>query len=170
MKIRNILLVLGYAAFLSQLSAESTSLMSSNWRGGALKKTTSEVKEGDFSYRWDAADSSYFRIDQLASEDWSDFNGISFWLYSEEDNGASIAIGAYGAQGADGSSGDSYYVYRFTVDWVGWKEIQVELDDFIPVRGPDGWSSVSYLKVMSNYGTKPIPGTVLYFNGLKLEE
>ena len=170
MKIRNILLVLGSVVLMSSLSAESVSLMSSKWRGGALKKTTSEVKEGDFSFRWDAFDSSYFRIDQLPSNNWSDFHGLSFWLYSEESNEAEIAIGVYGPKDQEGASKNSYYVHRLTVDWDGWKEIKVAFDDFTPVRSPLGWSEVSYLKVMSNFGTEQVPGTVLYFNDLKLEE
>lgn len=170
MKMKNILLALCCAVFVSQLSANELNLMKSQWRGGALKKTTSEVKEGNFSYRWDAFDHSYFRVDRFTSNDWRAYQGLSVWVYSEESNGASVAIGAYSEVPNVGKPSDSYYVYRFTVDWEGWKEMKISFDDFTPVRSPLGWSNVSYLKIMSNYGTKPIPGTVLYFNDLKLEE
>lgn len=169
MKIKNILLVLGCGALMSSLSADTLDLMDGSWRGSALKKTTSEVKKGNFSYRWDAFDSSYFIIDSFETQDWLDYSKLTLWLYSEEDNEAEIAIGVFCKTQTE-ESGHSYYVHRITVDWEGWKEMEIDFSDFIPVRSPLGWSDVSYVKVMSNYGADRIPGTILYFNDLKLED
>ncbi len=170
MKLKAILLVLSSLGLTAHLPAEALDLMGSQWRGTTLKKTTSEVKNGNFSYRWDAFGSSYFRINDVSSQDWNQFNELSFWAYSEEKTDAIIAIGVYGETQPGGTSGISYYVHRLTVDWEGWKQIKVSLSDFIPVRSPLGWSDVSYVKIMSNYGTQPVAGTVLYFNDFKLEE
>jgi hypothetical protein len=171
MKFKKILLLFGGLALASQLPAEALDLMGVQWRGAALKKTTSEVKEGGFSYRWDAYKRSYVRVDRFSTEftteGWTAFSGLSFWVYSEEKTNANIALAVHGSSE---KQEDSYCVYRFIIDWEGWKQINIPFEDFTTVRNGISWSDVSYIQIMNYYNATPVAGTVLYFNDFKLVE
>jgi len=68
-----------------------------------------------------------------------------------------------------GSEGWDYFARPLTVDWTGWKRFQLSKSDFGESRQPIGWHWVSTIAInASGWGNTPDPGTVLYFDDIRL--
>lgn len=68
-----------------------------------------------------------------------------------------------------GSDGWDYFVTRFTVDWTGWKQFTLPLNEWQKARKPIGWHHVSGLSFSSTYGNRtPSPETALVFDAVEL--
>ncbi len=68
-----------------------------------------------------------------------------------------------------GSKGWDYFVTGFNVDWTGWKEFVLPLQDWGKVRKPQGWQRINSLGFSSTYGDRtPNAETVLILDGMEL--
>ncbi|NLF69331.1 MAG: hypothetical protein GX575_09790 [Candidatus Anammoximicrobium sp.] len=68
-----------------------------------------------------------------------------------------------------GSEGWDYYVTSFRVDWTGWKQFTLPLNEWGRARQPIGWHHINSLSFSSTYGDRtPSPETVLVLDGVEL--
>ncbi len=133
------------------------------WSGG--KQDTQHVKQGKYSYCWDAAGPTGL-INTRLPEDWSAYAGLAFWCYSENATGQKIHI-ILRSPGPNGK-GD-YYHGAFVVNWKGWKQVAIPFQKFRASRKPSGYNKITACSIMSRWGfDHPTPGTILYFDDMRL--
>ncbi len=68
-----------------------------------------------------------------------------------------------------GSDGWDYFGTNFAIDWTGWKELVIPLEQFGRSREPLGWHQINYLGFSATYGDRrPSPRAVLVFDQIEL--
>ncbi len=68
-----------------------------------------------------------------------------------------------------GSEGWDYYVNSIKIDWAGWKQITLPLNEWRTAREPIGWHWVGDLRFSAAYGDRtPSRGTVLVLDAIEL--
>lgn len=86
------------------------------------------------------------------------------WWFSHRERPTDLAPVEGGSEGWD------YYATSFTVDWTGWRQLQLPLRDWNAARRPLGWHRINYLSFSSTYGERrPSPRTRLVFDAITLE-
>ena len=69
-----------------------------------------------------------------------------------------------------GSRGWDYYHSQFTVDFTGWKRIELPLAAFITARSPIGWHHINNLQLSASYGNRsPDPRAQIILDDIRLE-
>jgi len=99
--------------------------------------------------------------------DWSSYAAISIKCYSRKATGEVITLGVLADNPA--TPYQDYWTRDIPIDWTGWKQITLNLDDFEKIGEPTGWSGISGLYFFSKAKRRsPNPSTVLYFSNLLL--
>lgn len=97
------------------------------------------------------------------SEDWSDYSGISVWVYGDNSNNIMeyrCLSGGY----------DKMSIRRFELDWSGWKEIHLDFEGFEYV-GDFTWNEVTRFEILlTNKGDGLAEETIIYLDELKVVE
>ncbi|AHF90948.1 sugar-binding protein [Opitutaceae bacterium TAV5] len=128
------------------------------------------VKQGKTSGRW--SDLPVNKHLQLADVpvDWSAYEALVFWLYSETNNGQQLSIVLTSPRSTDiPDDRSSYYRHTFTVDWTGWRQVVVPFTRFAPNKSPGGWSRITRFVIYADgWKGSALPDTVLYFDDMKL--
>ena len=135
--------------------------------GANLHLSPEHHKQGQYSLHWPAAKRTRIAIKEIPS-DWSTFRALSFWCYSEKATQNKIML-TFGSENPDTKGGD-YYIYTFTVDWTGWKQIELPFTQVSSARRPAGWNKIDNLAFNSKGWdqTNTIPGTNLFLDDMKL--
>lgn len=141
---------------------DEVDMMKWKWEG-RVEKSTEEVKEGVFSYRWDAGKAGGFKAIALEN-DWTKYKVLHFWAYSETATGTKVAVSACPTNSPPGN----HYIYLIPVDWTGWKEFNISIKEFSINRKPKGWGDIETVEFISHFYGTPEPGTLLFINDLKL--
>lgn len=131
----------------------------SAWRGTTL--VTEPVHGGQRAMRWDVAKRP--ALDSPRSwADWSDFDELRFWAYSEKNWDRKTPIIFAGEGG--------YYITYWRVDWTGWKHHRIRLKDCASAHSPVGWHKISHVGFRaSGYGLSDVPdGFSLVFDDFTL--
>lgn len=134
---------------------------------GGVKLSRDHVKQGQFAGRW-ADHPRYPTIHtRQVPTDWSGFRSLSLWAYSEVATGEQITLAVLSDTPA--TAWKDFYLYTFSVDWTGWRNLQLSLKDFTPYEQPAGWQQVSGLYFFTKiFNRQPNPYTVLYLDDLQL--
>lgn len=100
------------------------------------------------------------------STDWSKCKKIVMPVYSGNANGQTINMVFNKSSDSDLTSG--YYLYKFTVDWTGWRVMEIPMEKFSPARGITSWSTIGTMFFnIGGWGSTDIKtGTLLYFSGI----
>ncbi len=107
------------------------------WKGGTL--VASPRKSGAGALKW-AKHTENPRLEcRLAPFDLSAFNVLSFWLHSSEAGDATFMVILPSTREA---GTNSYYSNTITVDWEGWKKIELHFRSFGRAREPKGWDHI----------------------------
>ena len=138
-------------------------------RAPFTKETAGEkIKEGSASARWSVSQRPWAII-KHAPEDWSPYQALSLWVYSDKANSQVLNFWVY-SDGAGQARGQNYYFHKLVVDWTGWKQIVLPLAEFRAVRDPIGWDKVSGFMISGKGGDAvPLADSVLWIDDLKLE-
>lgn len=98
--------------------------------------------------------------------DWTQYQSVNFWVYSEKKTDASIAV--YLENTKTGSKPWRYEYSHFKADFKGWKRVSIDLADMNPVR----FGSMKDIDRIgfSAYGWDCVPNaeTVLYIDDIYL--
>ncbi|MFI8685004.1 heparinase II/III family protein [Rossellomorea sp. NPDC077527] len=134
----------------------------------SLSGNTTYVKEGRYSGKWSSIDTKTNVQTYAVPKDWSRYDRIDLWMYSEKATGTPIYV-IIDADNPE-TSGMDYYMNSVTVDWQGWKQVSLEKSRFTASRQPLGWDQVNRLMFHSFWyaSQPPDPETVLYLDDLKL--
>jgi hypothetical protein len=152
----------------SEDAAADLNLMDLRWQG-SIKTSTAQIPEGgsEYSLRWDAGQqptSSAKVVLPSDMADWSGYQTLKFSIFAEEENESVLAIMIVPNDVGEGV----YYLYKFPLDWTGWKDFEVPLNTLFKVRNPQGRNNIQRLEILSHYGAPPVSGTILYLNNFRL--
>ncbi|MBM3497319.1 MAG: hypothetical protein FJX74_01490 [Armatimonadetes bacterium] len=101
--------------------------------------------------------------------DWSDYDALGLWVYSERANNAPIKILVDSDSAATADETDCFMV-TFPITWAGWRHVQLPRWRFRPWGAPLGWESVAGLTVAgAKFGLEPKADTVLCIDDIALE-
>ncbi len=139
------------------------------WTWEGLEKSTEQVKQGTHSGKWANLKQSPTIKPKRVPEDWSSYDRLTFWMYSEKANGQSLTLVCNSENKAD-KEGWDYYFLHFRVDWEGWKLFNLRLGgDIVGTRKPVGWHKIDYLSINAGgWQHHPLADTVLYVDDVKL--
>ena len=128
------------------------------WSGGQLDRQ--HVKQGQFSIKWAHGQASSISINQFP-HDWSDYNQLSFWLYSERTTGSQFMIILTSEN--DKTPGMDYYSLSIKLDFTGWRRYDIPFIEMGVARSPLGWHNIQRLMfTASGWGNEPHPEAVVY--------
>lgn len=123
------------------------------------------VKTGTMSAKWERHDNRH--TIRMVGGNWSGYEYITFWVYSEVANGAGVQVNMY-SDNPD-TSGPDYYTTSFKIDWVGWKYFSIPLKACVVSRNPIGWHKIDTLEfTTTGWGWTPNPTSVLYLDSFVL--
>ncbi len=142
-----------------------------------IKRSTEHVKSGKYSGKWDR---HHYYPTVMASgvpTDWTQYNALSFWLYSETATNEHITVGAVS------NPHDSYSEYKTNehttnflyaeiyIDFTGWKQFIIPLDEFKKsTEQVMGFQKIDGLYFYTRaFEYEPYPQTVLYIDDVRLE-
>ncbi len=137
------------------------------WDGTA--RSNDHVKQGQFAAKWcDVPEHSLVGPKQVP-KDWSNYDRLMFWLYSAKANGQRLTI-LCNSEDKQDRQGSDYYCHHLTVDWQGWRLINLQLGtDIRAVRKPRGWHEINSLSIRaSGWRNTPLADTVLYLDNVRL--
>jgi hypothetical protein len=136
------------------------------WDGITLDAENAKV--GEHSGQWIPSEVGRVRDDDVA-EDWSAYDRLTFWMYSENANAQQLTLIANSENEADDEGWD-YYFYHFTVDWEGWRFMSLDLgEDIRPTRKPVGWHQIDYFMVAADgWQHEPKDDSLIRFDEVKL--
>ncbi len=138
------------------------------WRGGALSDEF--VREGEHSIRWRLADEGYeLRIEEFP-HDWSDYNQLSFDLYSEKATDSPFWL-LMSSENPE-VEGIDYFSVRFKLDFEGWRHYTVSFDEIGRTRSPLGWHEVQNFRLHSAWDpeVEVDPEAVVYVDNIRIEQ
>ena len=132
------------------------------WQGGT---TVAEPKKaGDAAVRWAMHTANGSLLCLKAPSDLSAFNVMSFWLHSSHANRATFMIIAE-SQRQKGVF--SYFMKKVTVDWTGWKRLELHFRSFGRARSPVGWGKIDRIRfTASGWNQSPSDESVWVLDGL----
>ncbi len=136
---------------------------------GGARLSSEQVRQGEASLLWvDHPRYPTIHTSHVPT-DWSGYKSLSVWVYSVDQTGQIITIGI--GSNNDETTWSDYFVCDFTIDWTGWRQVQLPLADFRPLGSPAGWNAVDGVYFFSKiYGRQPNPYTALYLDDLQLSE
>ncbi len=137
----------------------------SAWEGGV--PDAEHVQQGEHSVKWAHGDSRSVTTGDIP-HDWSGFNALSFWLYSEKATGSRFHVLLF-SENAE-SDGIDYYSLALKVDFAGWRRLLIPFDEIGRVRSPLGWGNIERLTLHAAWDPRTVidPDTVLYIDAVEL--
>lgn len=135
-----------------------------DWTGGTAD--TKYVKEGQASLKWEHGKADRIGLKSVP-KDWSAYDRLSFWLYSEKATGSRFLVLLPSENPA--SEGMDYYSGSVTVNFTGWKRIRLYLPRLGASREPLGWNQIEGLTLTaSGWGNEPNPETIVWIDDVTL--
>ncbi len=100
-------------------------------------------------------------------KDWSNFDSMELWIYSETAVDADIVIVVY-CENVQ-ATGDSYFYEKIKLDWSGWKRITLGLGAMASVRSPKLSQVKGLTFAASGWECTPDANSSLYIASAKLK-
>lgn len=150
------------------VSADSPKIAISNcedadlWSNGKL--STEYTKQGKSSIKWAHSESSSISISEFP-HDWSDYNHLSFWLYSERATNSRFMVILSSEN--DKVEGMDYYSLAIKLDFTGWRKYDVPFMEVGITRNPLGWNKIERIMfTASGWNNTPHPEAVVYVDDI----
>ena len=135
----------------------------SGWEGGARAPGISY--NGAPAIRWDQGKSPSVSTSDIP-HDWRAFSCVEFALHSAKATGSNFMLIVSSED--PGTEGDDYFSVRIGIDWTGWREFTVPLNEFSISREP-GWGKIDKITFTGEgWGNHPNPEAVIHIADLKL--
>lgn len=143
-----------------------------------VEYSTENVRSGRYSGLW--KDHHFYPTIMTTNipNDWSGYNAISVWIYSEVATGEHITIGAasnpygmfdYAAYKINDKTLNFFYD-EFVIDFTGWKQFVFPLEAMQSSGAVAGWGKVDALYFFTRaFDYEPLPQTVIYLDDIRLE-
>ena len=133
-----------------------------------LKLSEKNVKQGKTSGLWRDLPSFPTIASDKIPHDWSKFNALSIWIYSEQNTGDTITVGILSDNPE--TKWKDYFTFPIKIDWTGWKKVIIPFWKLDKIGSPIGLNRVDALYFFAKAnGHQPNPYTTLYFDAISLE-
>lgn len=94
-------------------------------------------------------------------------NRVNFLIYSEKSNGAQLTLQIISRN----EEGTGYYADHIIVDWEGWREFSIPLNELTEHSNPGDWDNVTSVRIHGGgWGADPLPDTDLVLSSLYFTE
>jgi hypothetical protein len=135
------------------------------WKGGT--EVTSPRKSGAGAVKWDMhTDNPRLECDG-GPHDLSAFNRMTLWLHSSHANDTTFMVILPSTHEA---GVNSYYSKQVTVDWTGWKKVELHFQSFGRAREPSGWNKIdSIMFAASGWNQNPTDESVWVLDDLDFD-
>ncbi|TWU39707.1 heparinase II/III domain-containing protein [Novipirellula artificiosorum] len=134
------------------------------WSGGT--PVTSPRRSGA-AMKWEKHTKNPTLECRLSPFDLSAFNVMSFWLHSNQAGDATFMV-ILPSTREKGTN--SYYSNKITVDWEGWKKINLHFRSFGKAREPKGWDHIDSIRfAASGWDQEPTDEPVWVLDELDFE-
>lgn len=133
--------------------------------GGAPSKK--HTKSAPFSLHWGDHTKTTGITFRNVPRDWTGYESIKVDIYSEVNTNAMLMI-TVGSELPEKNSVStmSYFSYRSSISWTGWKTIEIKLNEFSDFNQSD-FSKVTYFSMSaSGWGNSPDPRSDLYVDSV----
>lgn len=101
--------------------------------------------------------------------DVSMYGAFSLSIYSAVDTGQIVTVGVLSDDAS--TAGKDWYFFKFSIDWKGWKRIEIPFTSFTPWEKPLGWSSIGAIAFFTKaFGHQPSPRTALWLDDIRFTE
>ena len=129
------------------------------WRNTQL--VSKPIHTGKRALRWDVAAHPILDSPRFIA-DWRSFDEFRFWAYLQEPVEFKIPL-VFPSEGG-------YYIIDWQLDWQGWKEHRIKLNECPKAHRPAGWHDIrSFGFRPQGYGQGPVPaGLTLVFDDFAL--
>ena len=136
------------------------------WDG--LVCSTALPRSGNASGEWTSLVQQSTVGPQQLIQDWSPFDELSFYLYSETPNNQGVTLVLYSDNPL--TPGTDYYYYHFYTNWRGWKRFSLDFrHDMRAARSPLGWDAIEGMSFSAaGWGHAPLESSILRFDLVQL--
>lgn len=136
-----------------------------------LPPSASNTRDGNrYSIHWNNHVQNFdlYIYPSAENTDWTGYNAVDTWIYSEKATNATVMFLAMSPQSA---SGAQYFWQKFTINWTGWKHIVFNLDELNINREPS-YDNITTVRFCSGYGWNLVadPESDLYIGSLSLKK
>lgn len=140
--------------------------VSAEYTGVGLQISSEHTRgESNFSGLWKNHNSKQSLSFKYYPLDLTSYDSLVMWVYSEVNNGAPFSILIH-CQYSEVDAKTSYFRYQSSINWTGWKMLEISLSDFNGAYGSD-YSKVSGISITTTgWNMKPDPTSVLYFDSV----
>lgn len=142
-----------------------------------VKRSTEHVMSGNYSGKWEKHHEFSTLMATNLAKDWTPYNTLSFWIYSEKATNERVTVGAMSNPQKAWSEYEAmvptmqFYHIGFDIDFTGWKHFEIPISSFTPSSDMVvGFNKIDYLCFYTRvFDYEPSPYTVLYLDDVKLE-
>jgi hypothetical protein len=133
-----------------------------------FKLTTDLVKQGQSAGRWSNLPRYPTLHTTAVPRDWSAVKTLTLWVHSAQATGDLITVGVLSDSPA--TPYRDFYLREFKVNWQGWRQLALPLEEFTAYGQPAGLKTVGGLFFFARFADRAInPYTVLTLDDLQLE-
>jgi chondroitin AC lyase len=137
-----------------------------DWSG--IELSADHVKTGTCFALWKDHPTNKFISSRKIPHDWRGFEEMRFWICNAGKKPLSVMIVL---ESRTDPKAFSYFGYRLTIDWDGWKEVVIPIAYFEPTRDPAGWQKIDSVTLsVDGWGITPDPAAVLYLSAPELRK
>ena len=138
------------------------------YRWSGLLPDTAVVHGGKQSALWENAGHRGIVYCNSLPHDWSRYDTLSFWLHSETATGQRFDFCAF-SDNRNTPAQDYWYVKDYRVDWTGWKQFTLRLEEMDNIRDPVSWGQIDRIGFFTGwFANEPTDGTMLRLDDIVL--
>lgn len=136
------------------------------WSGA--ERSERNVKEGKYSARWADLPKNGAVSTEKIPHDWTGYNALSVWIYSEKNTRQEVILIL---DSRSDPAKFSYLSEKFTVDWIGWKEVTIPFAVMGKTREPAGFGKIDRITFNAGgWGITAHPDSVLHLDAITLRK
>ena len=136
-------------------------------KGSIDYSLTQEGEERSFKWHANGPNgNSGAYINTVLINDWTEYDAITLWIHSSKASGGMAQV-RFSTPNVAGTNMNPYFRFQFNVDWTGWKEFTVNLNDLKSNYSPD-IKSIQQIVFDCNGWDMPAADSVLNFGYMYL--
>ncbi len=133
-----------------------------------LQLSDKHVKQGKTSGLWSDLPTYPTIATTQIPHDWSKYNSLAIWIYSEKNTGDTITVGLRSENPK--TAWRDFFTFPLKIDWQSWKKVVIPFSQLEKLGSPVGLNKIDSLYFFTKaFGHHPNPYNKLYLDQIKLE-
>ena len=121
--------------------------------------TVEANKDNKVYVAWSAGINPYAKFTPV-QKDWSSYDTFRISIYSPK-----ICTEKMRLMFEQNSTGPVYYASDLTIDWSGWKTLDLPFKNMLAVRNPEGWGKIETIQLVSKFDNNVASNELKVFIG-----